>query len=276
MEANYRTSRAFRFWRALFLPLLLSVAGLAPTERAAAVEYRLQAGDVIRITVFQNPDLTTEARVSEAGGISYPLLGSVPLAGMTLPEAEQKIAGMLRDGGFVNQPQVNILPLQTRGNQVAVMGQVNRPGRYPLESLNNRVSDLLAAAGGPNSTAADSVVVVGHRDGQAFRQEIDIRKLFQKGTDQDLLLEGGDTLFVDRAPVFYIYGEVQHPGAFRLERDMRVMQAIATGGGLTAKGTERGIRIQRKGPNGQTEELEPQLTDLLRPDDVIQVQESLF
>jgi polysaccharide export outer membrane protein len=264
------------FWKAFLPSLLLGVVWLVPAEWAAAVDYRLQAGDIVRITVFQNPDLTTETRVSEAGGISYPLLGTVPLGGLTLPEAEQKIAGLLRDGGFVVQPQVNILPLQTRGNQVAVMGQVNRPGRYPLESLENRVSDLLAAAGGPGAQAADSVVVVGHRHGQAFRQEIDIRALFQKGSDQDLLLEGGDTLFVDRAPVFYIYGEVQHPGSFRLERDMRVMQAIATGGGLTAKGTERGIRIHRKGPGGETEELEPRLTDSLRPDDVIQVQESLF
>lgn len=259
-----------------FVGFLLALFCLLNFNAAHAVEYRLEPGDIIRVTVFQNPDLTTETRVAESGGISFPLIGTVPVGGLSLPAAERKIADLLRDGGYVLQPQVNVLPLQTKGNQVAVLGQVNRPGRYPLETVASRMSDLLAAAGGPTNLGADTVVLIGTREGKSFRREIDLRALFHQGGDQDPLLESGDTLFVDRAPQFYIYGEVQRPGAFRLERDMRVMQALAAGGGLTGKGTERGLRIHRRDAAGRLQEVEPGLDDALRPDDVVYVQESLF
>ena len=128
--------------------LLLILLGFTQAAFAQAPaqgqEYALGAGDVVRITVFQNPDLTTETRVSESGAITYPLIGSVPVGGLSIGAAEKKIATMLREGGFVLQPQVNMLVLQIRGNQVAVLGQVNRPGRFPLETSNNKLSDMLA------------------------------------------------------------------------------------------------------------------------------------
>lgn len=268
------TNKVRKPW--LWAVLLLAVGWLLMAKAVGAVEYRLESGDIIRITVFQNPELATETRVAESGGIAFPLIGTVPVGGLSLPAAERKIEGLLRGGGYVLQPQVSILPVQTRGNQVAVLGQVNRPGRYPLETDHGRVSDLLAVAGGPSASGADSVVLVGRREDKPIRREIDLGTLFRKGSDQDPLLEGGDTLYVDRAPVFYIYGEVQKPGAFRLEREMNVMQALATGGGLTPRGTERGLRIHRRDAAGKLQEIEPVLDDALRADDVVYVQESLF
>jgi polysaccharide export outer membrane protein len=260
------------FWAGL----LLATGWLLLINAVHAAEYRLESGDIIRVTVFQNPDLTTETRVSESGGVSFPLIGTVAVGGLSLPDAEQKIAGRLKEGGYVLQPQVSILPVESRGNQVAVVGQVNRPRRYPLETTHSRLSDLLAAAGGPAVTAADTVVLVGRRDGQPVRREIDIGTLFRQGSDQDPLLEGGDTLYVDRAPMFYIYGEVQKPGAFRLERGMNPMQALATGGGLTHKGTERGLLLRRKDAAGKLQETEASLDERLRADGVVYVQESMF
>jgi polysaccharide export outer membrane protein len=98
------------------------------------LEYPLGPGDVLRIQVFQNPDLTTETRVSENGSITYPLIGAVEVGGLSIAEAERKIADALKKGGFIKQAQVNILLLQMRGSQVSVLGQVNRPGRFPLET----------------------------------------------------------------------------------------------------------------------------------------------
>jgi polysaccharide export outer membrane protein len=81
---------------------------------------------------------------------------------------------------------------------------------------------------------------------------------------------------VDRQPVVYIYGEVQRPGPMRLEREMTLLQALATGGGLTARGTERGVRVHRKDTGGAVMVLEPTMTDKLREGDVVFVRESLF
>ena len=268
------------------LVALVSVAAAAPPAiaqlaqpQAAAVgaEYRLALGDTIRITVFQSPDLSLETRISEAGVISYPLLGSVNLAGLTVAQAEQRIAAGLRTGNFVNQPQVSINVLAARGNQVSVLGQVGRPGRYPLETGEVRLTDIVATAGGVAAGASDIIVVVGARNGQPYRAEIDLPTVFSPNRrSADILLQNGDVVWVERAPTIYMYGEVQRPGAMRLERNMTVMQALASAGGLTQRGTARGLRVSRKDTNGITREVEPTMTDTLRPDDIVFVRESVF
>ena len=273
-------------WRGLALaaavvaaPVLANAQPAAPASPAAvaAAQYRLALGDNIRITVFQSPDLSLETRLTEAGVISYPLLGSVNLAGLTVAEAEQRIANGLRTGNFVRNPQVSISVVQARGNQVSVLGQVGRPGRYPLETGEVRMTDLLATAGGVSTGGSDIVVVVGTRNGQPFRSEIDLPTVFAANRrGSDVLVQNGDVIWVERAPTIYMYGEVQRPGALRLERSMTVMQALATAGGLTQRGTARGLRVSRKDANGVVREMEPTMVDTLRPDDVVFVRESVF
>ena len=251
--------------------------GTAAPATAAAAQYRLALGDMIKITVFQSPDLSLETRITEAGVISYPLLGSVNLAGLTVAEAEQRIAKGLRDGNFVKQPQVSINVVQARGNQVSVLGQVGRPGRYPLETGEVRMTDMLATAGGVAPGGSDIVVVVGTRNGQPHRVEVDLPSVFAPNRrSADVLLENGDVIWIERAPQIYMYGEVQRPGAMRLERNMTVMQALASAGGLTQRGTARGLRVSRKDAGGAMREIEPTMTDTLRPDDVVFVRESVF
>ncbi|WP_041388655.1 polysaccharide export protein EpsE [Polaromonas sp. JS666] len=240
-------------------------------------DYRLGPGDAIGVQVYQSPDLTVDARVSESGVISYPLVGSVQLGGLTIGEAEKKIADALRTGGFVKVPQVNIVLRQVRGNQVAVLGQVSRPGRFPLETFNTRVSDMLAAAGGATPTGDDVLIITGQRDGKPFRKVIDIPALFlNEKSEEDILVAAGDTLYVNKAPMFYIYGEAQRPGPYRIERGMTVMQALAQGGGPTARGSQNRLRLHRRDASGKVVEAVPQLTDKIRPEDVIFVRESLF
>ncbi|WP_119155434.1 polysaccharide export protein EpsE [Caldimonas tepidiphila] len=258
--------------------------GAAPQGAAAAQpgrtvrnEYVLGSGDLIRVNVFQSPELTLEARVSEAGVITYPLLGQVRLGGLTVNAAEKRIAEGLRQGGYVKSPQVSILVLQVRGNQVSVLGQVNRPGRFPLEMGGSRVSDLLAQAGGVAANGSEVITVSGHRNGKPFRSELDLVTLFTTGSpNEDMVLQDGDVIYVDRMPMIYIYGEVQRPGALRLERGMTVMQALAAGGGLNQRGTERGLRVHRRGPDGSIQVVQPTMEDTLRPGDVVYVRQSIF
>lgn len=255
----------------------LTQAQAASSTAPVANEYKLGSGDVIRISVYQNPDLTLETRVTEAGLVTYPLLGTIRLGGLGVTAAEKLITDGLRNGNFVKQPQVTIVVEQVRGNQASVLGQVNRPGRFPLEVADMRLTDLLATAGGTSPIGSDLVVLSGTRNGAAYRVEVDLPTLFGPGgRDKDVLVQNGDTLWVDRQPLIFIYGEVQRPGSTRLERGMTVLQALATGGGLTLRGTERGIRVHRKGADGKVQVLQPKMDDTLLEGDVVFVQESLF
>ena len=274
---------------ALVLGACLGCGGIAPAQAQGlaaatssvvanpAAEYRLGSGDVVRINVYQNPDLMLETRVTEAGIVSYPLLGAIRLGGLSVTEAEKLIADGLRNGNFVKQPQVTLVVLQVRGNQASVLGQVNRPGRYPIEVADMRLTDLLAMAGGAAGNGSDLVVVTGTRNGQPFRTEIDLPMVFADGgKSKDILVLNGDTVWVDRQPLVYIYGEVQRPGPMRVERGMTLMQSLATGGGLTLRGTQKGIRIHRKAADGKVQVLEPTLDDKVQDGDVVYVRESLF
>ena len=264
----------------LFPTLLLVLAtafGLGAQAQERQPEYLLGSGDSVRIQVYQNPDLTLETRVTENGAITFPLIGVVAIGGMNISSAELTIANALKAGGFVKQPQVSIVPLQIRSHQVSVLGQVNRPGRFPLETFNTRLSEMLAIAGGISPTGGDIVILTGKRDGRPFRKEIDVSGMFLENTPQDdIMVTGGDVIYVHRAPMSHIYGEVQTPGSLRVERGMTIRQALAQGGGPTARATERRLTLYRRGTDGQTVSSNPDLNDVVRPDDVLYVHDSMF
>lgn len=264
---------------AFFLSLLL--AGFlvnAQEKEDRLAQYRIGAGDSIRISVFQNPNLTLETRVGEDGAITYPLVGRLTVGGTTIADAERAIARALESGNFIREPQVSILLLLTRSAQVSVLGLVNRAGRYPLDTVHVRVSEMIAIAGGVAPTGGDVAILTGERQGKPFRKEIDIVRLFgEKGYVEDIAVLGGDVIYVERAPSVYVYGEVNRPGAYRLERGMTLRQALARGGGPTQRGSERNLRLHRRGANGEVQVMNgPKLDEPVKPEDVLHVGESLF
>lgn len=240
-------------------------------------DYVLGAGDVLRISVYQNPDLSLETRVNESGVISYPLLGQVVVGGRAVGDVEQAISEGLKKGNFIRQPQVSVLVTQVRGNQASVLGMAGRPGRYPIEVKGMRLSELLALAGGVSPGGSEIVTLSGIREGRPFRQKVDVSQLFGgNAAVEDPIVLNGDTLYVDKLPTVYIYGEVQRPGPIALTPDMTLMQALASGGGLTQRGTERGMKVHRRNGTGKVEVVELRMTDTLKPGDVVYVRESLF
>jgi len=249
-----------------------------PVAQPSQVLEAVGAGDTLRITVFRNPELSTEARVTEQGTILFPLIGDVQVTGLTPQQVGNRIADKLRAGKFVVNPEVSVAMAQVNSRQVSVLGNVTKPGRYPIDNVNSRLLDFIAAAGGVTGSGSDSVTVVQVRDGKTIKTDVNLDNMFRQGdtvaTNMDL--QPGDTIFVHRAPVVYVYGEVQKAGAYRLEPHMTVMQAIAMGGGLTVRGTERGVRIHRRDANGNVRKMEVALTDPVQTDDVVFVRESLF
>lgn len=252
---------------------------LAALAAAAAAETRetLGPGDTIRISVFQQPDLSLEARLSARGTINYPLLGELALGGQTPAQAGARIAQALRSRAVLHDPQVSVALVQLRSRQVSVLGEVARPGRYPLEDAGARLTDVLALAGGISAAGGDQVVVIGERDGKPRKLQVNVPAMVSAGDlSQDIELASGDTVYVPRAPVFYVFGEVQRAGAYRLEPGLRVMGALSLGGGLTTRGTTRAPRIYRRMPDGGVQALEGGLDDLVQPGDVIHFRESLL
>lgn len=243
---------------------------------AQAAETPLGSGDLIRISVYGNPDLGLETRLNSDGAITFPLVGAVTLSGLPIPEAEKKLSSMLESGGFVRKAQVNIVVTGQESQQISVLGQVNRPGRYPVEGKRT-LMDVLAQAGGMNPDGGDTASVIRKRNGVTTKDVIDVVQMVRTGDfSQDFELAPNDIVFVERAPKFYIYGEVLRPGAFRLERAMTAAQALSVGGGLTPRGTERGMRIKRRDTNGVMQIIDAKADDLLQVDDVVYIKESLF
>lgn len=259
--------------------LLASVVTLSlfATQPSAAADARpLAAKDAVKVTVYEHPDLTTETKISDNGIIGFPLIGEVALAGLSTATASALIARRLEVGGYVRRPQVSV-EVVSYGAMVSVLGLVNKPGQYAIEG-ETTVVDLLARAGGTDNEAARLVTVLtASASGPYSRRQVDVDALLDGQTSpDDTRLSDGDILFVPRAPVFYIYGQVQKPGAYRLARDMTVMQALSVSAGLTPRGTERGLTIRRRTGAGTFESVRADPETALRPDDVIYVRESIF
>lgn len=254
------------------LPILLAGAFAAPFALAVP----LGAGDAIKISVYGSPDLGLETRVAENGKITYPLIGDVEVGGLEPSEAERKIASRLAAGGYLKQPQVNVLVMSIQSQQISVLGNVSRPGRYPMEGRRSLL-DVLALAGGIDPDGADIATVVRKQNGKTVKERINIPDMMSSADlSQNVELGGGDVVYVERAPKFYIYGEVQRPGVYRLDRNMTVVQALSSGGGLSQRGTERGMLIKRRDGSGALKEVVAHQDDVLLPDDVVYVKESLF
>jgi polysaccharide biosynthesis/export protein len=242
--------------------LLLAAAALPGLAQSPE---KLGAGDTVRVTVFGQPDLTTEARVSDRGTIDVPLVGAVKLAGLSTGDAAKSISDALVKGEFLKHPQVSVALTTVRSRQVSVLGLVVRPGRYPLEEASVKVPDIIAAAGGIAAGGTETITVL--RDGKAEKVS---------ALSKDFELKNGDTIYVERAPVFYIYGEVARSGAYPVTPGMTVMQAISVGGGLTPRGSDRRMKLRRAGADGKVLESNAGLQDVVQADDVIFVRESLF
>jgi len=237
---------------------------------------QLGPGDSVSMQVYGQPDMTTTVNVSDNGTIPVPLAGPVQVGGLSPSEAAQRIAKALKDGKFLVDPQVTVNVTLSRSQRISVIGQVGHPGLYPIES-NTTIFDLLALAGGALDTAADEIFLLRpDASGNTQRYPINLKGLEDPRKAIPMqALRGGDSIFVPRAEQFYIYGEVTAPNKYRIEPQMTVIQAISRAGGVTLRGSERRVDIKRLS-NGNYITVKAKLNELVQPDDVIHVKESIF
>ena len=250
-----------------------------PADPAAAKVPLLQLGpgDSVNVQVYGQPDLSTTQYVADDGTLSIPLAGNVPVGGMSPSQAGSKIEAALKSAKILVDPHVTVTVAQSRSQRVSVLGQVGTPGRYAIES-NTSILDLLAQAGGISAGGSDIVYVLRQdKDGKEKRYPIDLKGLANgSGAVPTVTLQGGDSVFVPKAEQFSIYGEVTTPGRYRVEPGMTVIEAVARAGGITLRGSQHRIYIKRKQQDGKYSVDKAKQEDLVQPDDVIQVKESIF
>jgi polysaccharide export outer membrane protein len=247
-----------------------------PSDADAAPLMKLGPGDMVSMQVYGRPELTTSAYISDDGMLNTPLAGPVQVAGMSPTEAASKVSDAYRSGGFLLQPQVNITLQQFKSQQISVLGEVKNPGRYTLDSRTS-IFDLLAQAGGATGDAAETIFLIRQGDGKNPAQRIPVTmQELVKHSAGELALRGGDSIYIPKAPQFYIYGEVRTPSRYRLDGGMTVVQAIAMGGGVTERGSDSRIEIRRRNPDGSFKTISARATDAVQADDVIRIKERIF
>ncbi len=239
--------------------------------------YVVGEGDTLKITVYDHEDLSTTVRIDGQGDILLPLLGRVHVGGLTVAKVTDKIAEALNDGYIVN-PQVNVFIEEFRSKKVVILGQVFKPGVYEL-SGSTTFLELLSKAGGLTENAGDTANVKskGAGQGEPFSKTINIKSLLEGGDlSENFLINDGDNVYIEKAGICYVAGEVKKPGAYKIDDSTTVINAITLAEGFTGKAKKKSVNIIRviDGEKITLEDME--LTTPVMDEDVIIIPESFF
>ena len=258
-------------WFGMFLVLFTTAAN-------AQVNYVLGVGDEIRLTVYGQPELSTEGQVNNDGYMEIPLLGSVKIAGNNSADLGKMIADRYRAGNVLKTAQVNVFITKYRSQVVSLLGKFNHPGRLVLDSPTS-LTQAIAYGGGVSDAGSERLILIRtDANGRQERREYDLQKILNSDASSSSVvwLQNGDTLYVPLAGRYYVNGEVRGPGMFPLDRPLNVMQALGIAGGTTARASERAIKLFRKQGDGVVKEIRAKPEDPVMDGDVLVVQESLF
>jgi polysaccharide biosynthesis/export protein len=246
-------------------------------QQTAATQ--LGAGDLVEVSVYGVPELTTKARVSNSGDLYLPLIDYVHVGDLSLEEAQKLIEKRLDDGGFVKNPHVTIFISDYSSQGVTLLGEVGKPGIYPVLG-DRRLFDLFSAAGGLTERASRTVSITRRNDPDK-PQIIHLARNLTDSPESNVDVQPGDTIEIFRAPIVYIVGDVGRPSGLLVDSgSLTVLQAIALAGGANRTAKLNDTRIIRKGagPNGMTETIVPlkKMLQAKAPDVPLQANDILF
>jgi polysaccharide biosynthesis/export protein len=247
--------------------------------------YKIGLNDEVKITVFDEPDLSTMYRVDADGSLSFPLIGRVQAAGTTLSELQRRITTML-SAGYIKNPQVRIEINQYKSQFVYVIGEVRAPGKITMTGTRMTLLEALALAGSPTASASNEVIVVHPlrpetdsgkpgTDTEGARITVNRKDLELGKAGQDVVLQDGDIINVPSAQHFYITGMVRNPGTYVLDPGITVQQAIGVAGGLNDRGSDRRLKISRL-VNGKLTEVSVDLENKLQAGDTLMISGRFF
>ena len=276
--------------------------------------YIIGPQDVLKIEVWDNPDLSREVTVSLTNTISFPLIGKINVEGFTPKKLQQIVESALADGYLVN-PQVAVTVEEFNSKKVYVLGEVKKPGYYPFSKVTTMV-EIISMAGGLTPDAGQEAYILRSHEIEAVKAATERRRIgenektahrrmpnddlsaplkknsvfdnnlthqvitinlndFNKGVNLDYQLQNNDTLYIPEAKFFYVIGEVKSPGRFKLEKEINILQAISMAGGVTQKASERKTKIIRTS-EGRDREIRATMMDSILAGDIIKVPERFF
>jgi len=264
------------------LLVLLSAQGPAPAKHD--INYVVGPADILRVTVFNEPQLSGHFRIENDGTFNYPFLGRVKASGLTVAA----VAAAVRDGlaaGYLRDPQITVEVVEFRSQSVFVMGEVRTPGKYVL-SGSVTLLDALAQAGSITGAAGADVLILHPKQqmasaptfpgkGDAEIEHVNLREIEEGKLSRNVAIRDGDTIFVPKADRFFVIGMVRNAGSYPLERNMTVLQAISTAGGISERGSNRRLKIIRI-VDSKRKELDAKPTDIVEPVDTIGVSQRLL
>jgi len=242
--------------------------------------YTVGPTDILKITVFNEPDLSITVRIDDDGSIAYPLLGRLPVAGRTVRDIEEMVRKLLLDG-YVRNPQVSVEVEQFRSRTIFIVGEVRNGGKYPLQG-EMTLLEVLALAGSVTPEASSEISVLRPKtktiagpsspDDAVEILRANLEDMKTGKMSANIPLQDGDTIYVPAAERFYVSGLIRNPGSFKYVRGITVQQAIAVAGGLTDRGSDRGVKLRRV--TGDKQKLiDVKLTDIILPGDTIIVRQ---
>ena len=247
-------------------------------------DYVIGPQDVLSIAVFDQSDLNGKYAVDLDGSFVFPLIGRVKAGGLTLRGVEQTLKTRLADG-FLKNPQIAVAVEQYRSQRVFVVGEVKNAGTYALTGQMTLI-EALAKAGSTTTAAGDEVVVVrGHGAVAAVlpdaQPDMDVTRVnlkdLQSGAAaaRNIALGDGDTIYVPRAELFYVFGQVKNPGAYPIASGITVLQALTLAGGVTPYAAVNRVEIQRA-VDGAKKAVRVKLSEPIQAGDTIVVPERFF
>ena len=254
-------------------------ATTAQAQMRDTASYVIGPQDQLAITVYDEPDLTNRYRVDDAGFVSFPLIARIAAAGLTVGEFEDRLRSTLANG-YIRNPQVRVDIEQYRSQSVVVTGSVRAPQKVTMTGSSMTLLEALALAGSPTVDASNDVIVTRRKRDAGKSDELEEirvnrRELELGRSGRDVLLRDGDIVHVPTAQRFYMDGQVRNPGTFVLDPGMTVQQAIALAGGLTERGSDRGI-VAKRTVNGKTVDVAVRLEDKVQASDTIIIRQRFF
>lgn len=260
-------------------PMKAALQNLSNEDSTETVTDFAGEGDQILITVFGQPDLSADVVVGSSGLITLPLIGTLEVKGKSAIEIAQMYARKLEQGQYLLNPKVAARIGQQVSRAFSVMGEVSRPGKFPIQGQISLL-DAISIAGGFTQRADKQIRILRkHHDTDAEGSVETLSLNFDDSKNAERLMQRirpNDVIVVGQQKNFYVYGEVRKPGMYPVEEDLNVMRVLAIGGGVSERGSSSRIRILRKNDKGEIQEISASIRDIVLPGDVVFVNERIF